>query len=205
MRARTYYRGGQEEIERPKKGEARKKGAAPTMEKVKRCCMGLEAREGWEHGLEAGYTVTPDQVDATLRTKGRCGRRRKARAAAHASRVYTVRQETTDTAAERETPAAYLGSAQWSATRGRWLAAASAAVPEHYRIHYSVRKSRPRVLTPHTLPRTLCPAHPAPHTISGARRGVLSRGRRSENLREHRTVPSNGSGEPARAWSQPGT
>ena len=50
---------------------------------------------------------------------------------------------------------------------------------------------------PHTLPDTLCPAHP--HLALGG--GCLSRGRCGENPRVHRTAPSDGSGEPARAWS----
>ena len=50
--------------------------------------------------------------------------------------------------------------------------------------------------TPRTCPEN-SPAHPAPHTLTGARnlgRGCLSRG-------HDRTVPRDGSGEPARAWS----
>ena len=56
--------------------------------------------------------------------------------------------------------------------------------------------------TPRTCPEN-SPAHLAPHTFSGARKGVLeSRYTLPVKTRaEVRTVPRNGSGEPARAWS----
>ena len=73
-----------------------------------------------------------------------------------------------------------------------------------------LRKSRPRVLAPHTLPRTLCSAHSArtPYLALEGRKGGACFGRCGENLRGRhaRTLrTADGSGEPARAWSQPGT
>ena len=65
----------------------------------------------------------------------------------------------------------------------------------------------PAHFAPHTSPYTQtlgpqnCPARLAPHTISGAREGVLVAVAAVKTRRIDLHVPRNGSGEPARAWS----
>ena len=86
---------------------------------------------------------------------------------------------------------------------------------EHYHIHMPVHMHMPcpkkdiHNKTLRTDAQTLgprnCPAHLAPHTFSGARDGVLVAVAAVKTRRIDLHVPRNGSGEPARAWSQPGT